>query len=266
MKQIKYDQRYYLQSELLDQTNLVCHGFTGRLGGVSTGKIAGLNLGFRVGDDPDAVRKNYQLVAEDLSLNLPNMVLSKQTHTDNIRIVTQEDAGKGIFKASDIEDTDGLITNLPEIPLMVFAADCVPILFFDPVCRVIAAVHAGWRGTVKGIAGKTVTLMQDRFGSQPKDLLVAIGPSIGPCCLTFDEKDAHVFPPEYLAPQTDGKVLVDIWAMNCDRLLRLGIPRANLDLSGVCTVCHADRYYSYRTHKERTGRQGAVIMLKQVSK
>lgn len=262
MKHFQVQQRSYLQSELLTETNLVCHGFTGRLGGVSSGKIAGLNLGFRVGDDPTKVQENYRLVAEDLNLHLANMVLAKQTHTDNIRIVNQEDAGKGLLKESDIEDTDGLITNLSGIPLMVFAADCVPILFFDPVCRVIAAVHAGWRGTVKGIGAKAVTLMQTQFGSQPKDILVAIGPSIGPCCFTFDQKDAHVFPAEYLTPQGDDKVLVDIWAMNRDLLLASGIPDANIDLSGVCTVCHADRYYSYRTHKDRTGRQGAVIMLK----
>ena len=262
MKPYSFKNRRYLVSELLCQTGKVCHGFTERLGGVSKGKISGLNLGFRVGDDPNAVRENYRLVAEDLGLNLANMVLSKQTHTDNIRIVTQEDAGKGIVIESDIEDTDGLMTNLPQIPLMVFSADCVPILFFDPVRQVIAAVHAGWRGTIQGIGTKAVTLMQERFGSLPQDILVAIGPSIGPCCFTFSQEDATVFPSAYLTPQENGKVLVDIWSMNQDQLLRLGVPKANIDLSGVCTVCHADRFYSYRTHKEQTGRQGAVIMLK----
>ncbi len=262
MKQIVFDTRSYLTSSAFEDTGLVCHGFTGRQGGVSAGTIEGLNLGFRVGDDPDAVHENYRLIAEDLHLNLNQMVLAKQTHTDHIRIVTQEDAGKGLCRESDIQDTDGLITNLTGIPLLVFSADCVPILLLDPVKRVIAAVHAGWRGTVKGIAAKAVTMMTEKFGSNPKDILAGIGPSIGPCCCTFDQEDAHVFNPEFLTPQANSKVLVDLWAMNRAQLLCVGVPDTNIDVSEVCTVCHADRYYSYRTHKDRTGRQGAVIMLK----
>lgn len=262
MLEYQREQRLYLQSEQFTNTHLVRHGFTGRTGGVSSGKITGLNLGFRVEDNPQSVKENYRLMAEDLELNLASTVLAKQTHTDNIRIVTKEDAGKGISKESDIEDTDGLMTNLSGIPLVVFSADCVPLLFLDPVKKVIAAVHAGWRGTVKGIGGKAVSMMQEHFGSNPGDILAAIGPSIGPCCFAFDQKDAQVFPDAYLTPQGEGKVLVDIWAMNRDQLLQQGILPEHMDISSICTVCHADRYYSYRTHREHTGRQGAVIMLR----
>lgn len=262
MIEFQKDGRLYLLSKAFDTTNLVRHGFTGRQGGVSHGKVHGLNLGFRVGDDPESVRENYRLVAEDLQLPVTQMVLSKQSHTDNIRMVTQADAGKGIFKESDIEDTDGLITNLVGIPLMIFTADCIPLLLLDPVKKVIAAIHAGWRGTVKGIGGKAVTMMQEHFGSNPAHILAAIGPGIGPCCFTFDQKDADVFPQSYITPKTDSKVLIDLWAMNRDQLLLKGLLPHHIDQSGVCTVCHADRYYSYRTHKDRTGRQGAVMMLK----
>ena len=259
---IQKDQRLYLKSEAFCNTKLVSHGFTGSQGGVSHGNICGLNLGFRVGDNPDSVMENYRLVAEDLSMPMSNMVLSRQTHTDHIRIVTEEDAGKGITKESDIYDTDGLMTNLCGIPLVIFTADCVPLLFLDPVKKTIAAVHAGWRGTVKGIGSKAVLMMQEHYGSNPKDILVAIGPSIGPCCFSFDKKDACVFPKAYVTPQADDKVLVDIWAMNRDLLLAQGVLKEHIDQSNLCTVCHADDYYSYRTHKDRTGRQCGVIMLK----
>lgn len=262
MKQMQKENRIYLQSELLQRTDLVQHGFTSRSGGVSHGKIAGLNLGFRVGDAPDSVRENYRLVADDLSLCYDSMVLSRQTHTDHIRIVGREDSGKGLCKESDIRDTDGLICNLPKIPLVVFTADCVPLLFLDPVQKVVAAVHAGWKGTVKGIAAKTVLLMQSHFHSDPKDILTAVGPSIGPCCFAFGREDAKVFPDAYLRPYSDGKVLVDLWQMNRDQLRSVGVRDEHIDISNICTICHAEQYYSYRTQKEHTGRQGAVIMLK----
>ncbi len=262
MIEVQKETRLYLQAEAFSEIGLVCHGFTSALGGVSKGKIKGLNLGFRVEDDPESVRENYRLVGEDLGLRLEHTVLAKQTHTDTIRIVTKEDVGKGLFRESDIEDTDGLMTNLSEIPLVVFSADCVPLLFLDPKKKVIAAIHAGWRGTVKGIGKKAVDLMQERFSCDPKDILVAIGPSIGPCCFTFDEKDAGVFPKECCRATDNGKVLVDIWEINRRQLIEKGIQSEHITLAEICTVCHADRFYSYRTHKANTGRQGAVIMLK----
>lgn len=262
MKELIYNDRVYLQSELMNSAGAAVHGFTGSRGGVSCGKVSGLNLGFRVGDSPDSVNENYRLVAADLGLDLNRMVLSRQTHTDNIRIVTAEDAGKGITRESDIYDTDGLITDVKGISLVVFAADCVPILLLDPVKGVAGAVHSGWRGTVKGIGGKAVSLMKDVCGSNPNDIIAAIGPSIGPCCFEFGLTEAEEnFGDRYCRASGGGKALVDIWGMNIDILKAAGIAEKNIDLSGVCTVCNADKYYSYRTHKDATGRQAAVICL-----
>lgn len=260
------ENRLYLQSKSFCETGLVNHGFTGRTGGVSTGKIQGLNLGFRVGDDPRSVKENYRLAAEDLGFTPECAVLAKQTHTDHIRLVTQADAGKGLTRESDIQDTDGLITDCQGIALVVFAADCVPLLFLDPERKVIAAVHAGWRGTVKGIGQKAVHMMKEIFGSAPKDILAAVGPSLGPCCFTFGAENAEVFPQKYKSPERNGKVLVDLWQMNRDQLLKSGIPERNIDISGICTICHADRFYSYRTHGEHTGRQAGIIMLRPLPK
>lgn len=256
------DDRVYLKSDILDAGGKVCHGFTTKLGGVSHGNIEGFNLGFRVNDNEESVRENYRLLASDLGLEMSRIVLSKQTHTDNIRIVTEEDAGKGLTKQSDIEDTDGLVTNARGIALVVFSADCVPILMYDPNEEVVAAVHAGWRGSVAGIAPKCAELMRSRFGSRADDIRVAIGPSIGKCCFEFGEEAVIYFDKKYYTKELNGRFKVDLWEYNKNLLLRVGIKPENIDISGRCTMCESDKFYSYRAHKERTGRLGAVIMLR----
>ena len=261
MEWLECGERQYLLSTLLRKQDNIVHGFTGKAGGVSTGKISGLNLGFRVEDNPDAVLENYRLVAEDLGFPMENAVLSRQTHTDHIRLVTKSDRGKGLVKESDIFDTDGLMTREKGIPLVVFTADCVPILLYDPKTPAVAAVHAGWRGTVQDIGGKAVQMMQEQFGSDPKDILAVIGPSIGPCHFAFGKEAPDYFPMEFCKPQGDG-YLVDLWAMNKSLLLARDVLEEHIEVAEVCTVCHGERFYSYRTHKEHTGRQAAMIMMK----
>ena len=252
----KCGNREYLRSTLLPKAD-VSHGFTSALGGVSRGRING----FRVNDNPDSVRKNYRLVAEDLGLSLDMTVLSKQTHTDNIRVVTREDGGKGITKESDIEDTDGLICNIPNMALVVFTADCIPILLYDERTKAVGAVHSGWRGTVKKIGARAVEMMCGEFDSRPENIKAAIGPGIGPCCFEFGNDASQYFEQKYLTKNGD-KYLVDIWTMTRDILTESGVPLENIDMSKVCTVCNSDKYYSYRTHRDKTGRQAAIIMLK----
>ncbi len=243
-------------------TGNIVHGFTCRTGGVSNGKITGLNLGFRVEDEEASVLENYRFVAEDLGFPMEKAVLSRQTHTHNIRVVTARDAGKGLVRESDIFDTDGLMTAEKGIPLVVFTADCVPVLLYDPKTPAVAAIHAGWRGTEQNIAGKTVSRMNAEFGSNPKDILAAIGPSIGPCHFAFGEDAPQHFPMESCKPNPDGGYLVDLWAINKKQLLAQGVLEEQIDVAEVCTVCRQDIFYSYRTHREHTGRQAAIIMLK----
>lgn len=256
------DDRMYVKSDILENSGMVNHGFSSRLGGVSRGIITGLNLGFRVNDSENSVKENYNLLARDLGIELDKTVLAKQTHTDNIRIVTNDDMGKGITRESDIEDTDGLVCNIPEIALVVFSADCVPVLLFDPIRKVVAAVHAGWRGTVKQIAAKCVKLMEDCFGSRPENILAAIGPSIGPCCFEVGEDTVANFGKEYITEKPNGKYNINLWAHNRNGLVRAGLLPENIDICKRCTVCENDRFYSYRSHRDKTGRQAAVIMLK----
>lgn len=253
-----FDDRMYLKSDIVKTV----HCFTSSLGGASRGKIKGLNLGFRVGDNVNSVIENYRLVANDMGFDIEQCVLSKQTHTNNIRIVTKEDCGKGVVRASDIEDTDGLVTNIANVPLVIFAADCIPILLYDSKNRVAAAVHAGWRGSVAGITSKCVSLMISEFNCNVNNIVAAIGPSIGPCCFEFGDEAVIYFKDKYYIRKDNGKYHIDLWSYNCDLLIDVGINPKNIDISGICTMCNNDKFYSYRTHKESTGRQAAIIMIK----
>ncbi len=257
----KCEDRMYLKSDLLEKCEVI-HGFTSKLGGVSRGRISGFNLGFRVNDNEASVKENYRLLACDLDFSLDRIVLSKQTHTDNIRIVTEEDCGKGVVRQSDIEDTDGLVTNIPSIVLTVFSADCVPILLCDKNKKVVAAVHAGWRGSVKGIGAKCVDIMKDRFGCDPADIIAAIGPSIAECCFEFGDDAVIYFDKKYYTEKEDGKYNIDLWSFNRDGLVKAGVLPENIDISGRCTMCESDKFYSYRKHGDKTGRQAAVIAIR----
>lgn len=257
--EINKQDRSYIAVKAISKNGAV-NGFSRRIGGVSRGRISGFNFGFRVGDDPESVLKNYHLLAEDLGFDIRRAVCARQTHTANIRIVTSEDCGKGIFRVdSDIQDIDGLITNEKGIALIIFTADCVPLLFYDPVKKVVAASHAGWRGTAQNIGGKTVRLMCENFGSAPEDIIAAIGPSIGVCCFEVDEDTAANFDETYRVPKPNGKYHVDLWRANRDKIAAEGVK--DIFISEECTICNSDKYYSYRTHKEHTGRQIAVIAL-----
>ncbi len=168
----------YLSFPMLEKTGMVIQGFSTKLGGVSQGKFATLNFTFTRGDNPDHVMENYRRMAAVLGVDEKRMVLSYQTHTTNIRLVTEEDAGKGIVKERDYKDIDGLITNVPGITLVTFFADCVPLYFLDPVHKAIGLSHSGWRGTVSRMGAVTIDKMKDAYGTRAEDLLVCIGPSI----------------------------------------------------------------------------------------
>ncbi len=254
----KHGDRIYLKSELLKN---IPHGFTTRCGGASQGKIEGLNLGFRCGDNAESVRKNYKMVAEDLGMPYEAIVASRQTHSVNIRIVTRDDAGKGVSRDSDIQDTDGLVTNCANIPLVVFYADCVPILLADTTNGVVAAVHSGWRGTKGGIVHSAVKTMCEEFGSQVTDIKATIGPAIGPCCFEVGADVAEQFDSVLVKEKGNGKYTVDLWRANHELLLQSGVMPSNIDVFEMCTVCNKDSLYSYRSHGDRTGRMGAFIML-----
>ncbi len=262
MKRKQFNGRVYFKSDLLEEIDDITHCFTTKCGGESEGKIEGLNLGFRCGDNPESVRANYVLVAEDMEFPFERITAGRQTHSENIRIITEEDAGKGVSRESDIQDVDGMVTNLKNLPLVVYYADCVPVLLADSNAGVVAAVHSGWRGTVAGITRNAVEIMVSKFGADPANIKAAIGPSIGPCCFETGEEVALQFDEKFVERCENGKARVDLWKANMEILEGCGIKRENIDVLQVCTICNSNMLYSYRTHKDATGRMGAFIMIK----
>ena len=261
MKSLKFDDRVYFKSDILEKSNKIVHFFTTKPGGFSEGKINGLNLGFRVGDKFESVRRNYIQIAEDFHIPFNKITAAKQIHSTDIRVISEKDFGMGVSRTEEIFEADGLITNCKNVPIMVFYADCVPILMHDEVSGVIGAIHSGWRGTALKIAEKAVLLMKDRFGTKPENIKAVIGPSIGNCCFETDKEVAKNFDIQFVEPLPNNKFMVDLWSANQKILLDAGLNPEKIDVFKICTKCNCDLLYSYRAHGEKTGRMGAVIML-----
>ena len=260
----------YLYFPALEETGCVVNGFSTRLGGVSRGDWATMNFSFTRGDDPEAVRENYRRMAAALGVDVNRMVLSHQTHTTNVRRVTEEDAGKGVVRERDYTDVDGLITNVPGITLVTFYADCVPLYFVDPVRRAIGLSHSGWRGTVNRMGRVTVEAMGKAFGSDPKDIVACIGPSICRDCYEVGPEVAeafeNVFEPakhsEILEEKPDGKFLLDLWRANAIVMEEAGILPERIHMTDICTHCNPELLYSHRRTGERRGNLCAFLSLK----
>lgn len=244
----------------------VPHGFTTRFGGVSEGYLDSMNIGFHRGDKPEKVLENYRILGSAIGFDPENCVLTKQTHTDIVRRVGKADCGTGISKP-EFDPCDALITNDPGVALVVFTADCTPILFHDPVTGAVGAAHAGWRGTAADIAGKTVKAMCENFGCKPEDLRCAIGPNIGPCHF---ETDADV-PDAMIAAlgeialphirKSGEKHYVNLKEINALFLRRAGV--RHIEISTECTACNPQKYWSHRLVGANRGSQGAVIVRKE---
>ena len=260
----------YLEYPMLKDTGIVRHGFSTRLGGVSEGYYASMNLSFDRGDRKEAVAENFRRIGEALGVRCEDMVLSRQTHTTNVRIVTDADRGKGITRERDYTDVDGLVTNVPGICLVTSYADCVPLFFVDPVKKVIGLSHSGWRGTVGKIGRKTVELMHERFGSDPADILAAVGPSVCMDCYEVSgdviEKFKEAFPEncweQLFYEKPDGKYQLDLWKANELIFQESGILPEHIAVTNICTHCNSDILYSHRAEGDKRGNLCAFLALK----
>jgi YfiH family protein len=238
------------------------HCFSTRFGGVSKGSLSSLNLGIHRGDEPENVLENFRILGQAVGFAPEELVFTRQTHTDIVRQVDAGNMGEGLFRPVEPE-CDALITNTPGVTLAAFTADCTPILLCDPVTGAVGAVHAGWRGTVPDIAGKTVDAMVRAFGCEPADICAAIGPNIGACCF---ETDRDV-PDAVLAVlgeagagfirSNGSKYHVDLKGVNEALLRRAGVER--IDVSTECTACRPDRFWSHRVTRGDRGAQAAII-------
>ena len=221
----------YLTFPVLEETGIVRHLFSTRIGGVSKGDCESMNLSYARGDEKEAVDENFRRIAEIFGTGPERIVCSKQTHTTNVRRVTEADCGKGVVYPLDYDDVDGLITNVPGILLCTSYADCVPLYFVDTENKAIGLSHSGWRGTVNKMGKRTLQAMGEAFGTRPVKVTAAIGPSICRDCYEVDEEVAKqfrkVFPGEWeyllYEGKKPGKYQLDLWEANKRVLLREGI-------------------------------------------
>ena len=257
----------FFSSDGMDAAGGAAHGFSTRLGGVSEGMWASLNLGASRGDDPDHVRENYRRFFAAIGADGKRLAMTNQVHGGQVRCVTTADVhGDPCEKAG--YEADGLMTDLPGVTLVVYSADCIPILFYDPARRVIAAVHAGWRGTAAGIASQAVERMRDVYGCRPGDILAAVGPGIGPDCFETHEDVPNAMTAalstavlQHIKIKENGKFAVDLKGINAMRLEQAGLDRSHIAVSQLCTSCRSELFWSHRKLGTNRGSMAAAIQL-----
>ncbi len=244
--------------------DFVLHGFSTRLGGVSSGIYASMNLAWNRGDDRQNVLRNYECMGEALGIPVENMVHAHQTHTSNILRAGKEHRGMGILRERSFHDIDGLITDEPGLCLVTGHADCIPLYFVDPVHSAIGLAHAGWRGTAGNIAGKMTAAMKAAFGTKPEDLTVLAGPGICGSCYEVGPEVAEVLPDSAVPrPGREGeKYLLDLHDANRRFLLSAGVPEEQIFLSDVCTMENPDLIFSHRATKGQRGGSAAFLAIR----
>lgn len=252
----------YLTFKKMEESG-VKHGFSTRMGGVSEGIFASMNLSYHRGDHEEAVDENYRRMGDAIGFTLDQRVFSNQIHGTDIKIVSAKDKG------NIMTGMDGLMTDEPGICLITSYADCVPLFFYDPVKKVIATSHSGWKGTVGRIGKKTVELMKETYGSRPEDIIAAIGPSICQNCYEISEDVAVQFEQEFpkewyedfMIENGNGKYHLDLWKVNECILQDAGILREHLDTTDLCTCCNPELLFSHRASHGKRGNLAGFIML-----
>ena len=272
------------------------HAFSTRLGGVSKEHLSAMNLSFTRGDETENVMENHRRFAACLGYDEKRLVFSDQVHKTEFHKVTEADCGKGIVKESDIKEIDGLVTNEKNVPMITFYADCVPLMFYDPVCKVIAMAHSGWKGTIGRIGAKMVAFMGEEYGSKPEDIICVIAPSICQECYEVSEDVAVQFIEAFRChyDKADDDVCIDESAEDksgaenetedamkeliykkdngkyqlnlhkaCELiLLQAGVVREHIDITDICTCCNSELLFSHRASHGKRGNNAAVMMIK----
>lgn len=240
--------------------------FTTRNGGISTGCYASLNFGFSSGDEKEAVTENYRRLAECLHTDLAHLVTAAQTHTNNVRVVTEKDAGMGVTHPRDFQDVDGLVTDVPGIGLITAHADCTPVQFFDPVKRVIGVAHSGWMGTLKNISRSMISVMKSHYGCDPENILVAIGPSLCQDCFEVDEDVAIKFLQadasyEAFMYRKGIKTYINLRLIIEQELVTQGVATDHIECHPICTKCNPSLFFSHRNMGVKRGVMASAMIL-----
>ncbi len=257
----------FIKYGIFDNFNCIKCLSSTRYGGISKIEyLSSMNLGFKTDDTRENVIKNYKIFCDATDIDIKDIVFSSQFHNDEIKVATQKDRGKGIFKALDYENKDALITNEKNVALTVFSADCVPVMYFDSKNKVIAAAHCGWGGTIKNLASKVIKTMIEKYKTEPKDIFVAIGPAIKSCCyeVSADLYEKFIYEFDYIEKEgaafvESGKYFLDLPLINAQQLKRCGVE--NIEISDLCTSCNCDFLFSHRKSGGKRGIMAHIIEL-----
>ena len=260
----------YFQCKPLEETGLVIHAFTTRLGGVSNPPFNSLNLSYQTGDKEERVLENRKLISNVLNINYQSIISPRQVHRDNILVINKLNKRKMIPPYDKIIiEADSIVTNLPGIPLLLSYADCVPVLVLDPVKKTIALIHSGRKGTELEITFQTIKKMQSIFGTIPQDCLAAIFPSIGSCCYHFQDFNKldsfwvreDNFKYKVTVMKND-ELYLDLKRANYLQLIKAGLQEEKIFINEMCTVDYPFFFFSHLRDRGETGRMGAIFMIK----
>lgn len=264
----KNNELVYLTVPSLEETNLVNHCFTTRQGGVSNSCFSTLNTSIFKQDNKENVYKNLDIVCTEIGIDYKRLVSTYQIHSDEICVVEENDIGRGIIRQGEAILADALITNIRRVPIITYYADCVPIYLVDTVNKAIGLIHSGWKGTVQKIVEKTLAKMKETYSTDPASCLAAIGPSLEKDCFEVDYDVAEQFisifgkDNDSITYKENGKYHIDLWKINADMLMNIGVKEENITVSGLCTKCNEELFFSYRRDKGKTGSLSAILELK----
>lgn len=259
----------YLTYNSLSEISFINHAFSTRLGGVSTGEFTSMNMAFNRGDKPENVTENYRRLCNSAGFEFDSLTASAQDHHTVVRAVTSADKGVGIYKPRDMESVDALITNEKGVTIVTYYADCTPLFFVDTKTKAIGLAHAGWRGTVGRIGEKVVEKMTELYGTNPADIVSAIGPAISVCCYEVDKPCADNFlsldgldSGKFVFPKENGKYMIDLLETNRQILVSAGVKSENITISDICTNCNSELLWSHRATNGHRGTMSAFMCIK----
>ncbi|MDD6645599.1 MAG: peptidoglycan editing factor PgeF [Oscillospiraceae bacterium] len=258
----------FLTYNKLSQIDFIRHAFSTKHGGVSTDEWTSMNFAFSRGDNPENVIENYKIFSDAVGFDYNSLVTSSQDHNTYVRPVTKNECGIGIWREKDMLSVDALITNEPNVTLVTHYADCTPLFFVDTVGKAIGLAHAGWRGTVGRIGEEVIKKMTSLYGTNPKDVVVAIGPAISRCCYEVDRDCAENFynlkdldNSKFIFPKSDGKYMIDLLETNRQIVMKTGVKEENIVLSDLCTKCNSDLLWSHRATNGHRGTMCAFMCI-----
>lgn len=259
----------FLTYDRLSKIPFIHHAFSTKIGeGTPTVHPMDMKYG---NDDHQAVTENYRLFCHAAGFDYSSLVASSQDHHTFVRVVTSAEKGIGIYRDKDLQSVDALVTIEPGVTLCTYYADCTPLFFVDTVTHAIGLAHAGWRGTVGRIAEKVIQTMRESFGTDPSDVICAVGPNIGVCCYEVDRACADQFyalgldSEKFVFPKDDGKYMVDMLECNKQILISCGVKAENITLSDICTKDHSDLLWSHRATKGDRGTMCAMLRINATS-